>query len=128
MSNLKRTQRIWAKVTSILLFHLFFTILVGYVSLKMSIFMQKQKQIIQQILTLASPFSPVREQIFSEILRKKSFSKVKNKSYDLSEGKNNMPVNRTIHKCKSNEYYSSNKENKPKILFHRQVFIFATMH
>jgi hypothetical protein len=57
---------------------------------------QKQKQIFQQILTLPSPFSPFREQIFSEILRKKSFSKVKNK-------------------CKSNEYYSSNKENKPKI-------------
>jgi hypothetical protein len=42
---------------------------------------QKQKQIFQQILTLPSPFSPVRVQIFSEILRKKSFSNVKNKSY-----------------------------------------------
>ena len=50
----------------------------------MSIFVQKRKQIFQQILTLPSPFSPVREQIFSEILRKKSFSKVKNKSYHLS--------------------------------------------
>jgi hypothetical protein len=49
---------------------------------------QKQKKIFQQILTLPSHFSPVREQIFSEILRKKSFSKVKNKSYLLSEGKN----------------------------------------
>jgi hypothetical protein len=48
---------------------------------------QKQKQIFQQILILPSPFSPVRVQIFSEILRKKSFSKVKNKSYLLSEGK-----------------------------------------
>jgi hypothetical protein len=38
---------------------------------------QKQKQIFQQILTFPSPFSPVSEQIFSEILRKKSFSKVK---------------------------------------------------
>ena len=52
----------------------------------MSIFVQKQKQIFQQILTLPSPFSPVRVQIFSEILRK-SFSKAKNKSYLLSEGK-----------------------------------------
>ena len=90
VSNLKRTQRIWAKVTSILLFHLFFTIYflpVGYVSLKMSIFVQKQKQIFQQILTLPSPFSPVREQIFSEILRKKSFSKVKNKSITFQKEK-----------------------------------------
>jgi hypothetical protein len=88
----------------------------------MSIFVQKRKQIFQQILTLPSPFSPVGEQFFSEIVRKKSFSKVKNKSYHLSEGKNNMPVNCTIHKCKSNECYSSNKENKLKISFHRQVF------
>jgi hypothetical protein len=56
-------------------------------------------------------------QFFSEIFRKKSFSEVKNKSYLLSEEKNNMPVNCTIHKCKSNEYYSSNKENKPKFNF-----------
>jgi hypothetical protein len=89
---------------------------------------QKQKQIFQQILTPSSPFSPVRVQIFSEILRKKSFSKVKNQIYHLSEGKNNMPVNCTIHKCKSNEYYSSNRENKLKISFHRQVFIFATIY
>jgi hypothetical protein len=60
-------------------------------------------------------FTPARVQFFSEILRKKSFSKVKNTSYFLSEEKNNIPVNCTIHKCKSNEYYSSNKENKPKI-------------
>jgi hypothetical protein len=53
----------------------------------MSIFVQKQKQIFQQILTLPSPFSPVREQIFSEILRKKSFSKVKNKSITFQKEK-----------------------------------------
>jgi hypothetical protein len=38
-------------------------------------------------LTLSSTFSPVRVQMFSAILRKESFPKVKNKSDLLSEEK-----------------------------------------
>jgi hypothetical protein len=65
---LKRTQRIWAKVTSILLFHLYFYHLGRLCITKNEYFREKTETNLSTNFNSPSPFSPVREQIFSKIL------------------------------------------------------------